>query len=343
MTVLILLAYLPFSRIQDFAFEDGVLAGVIYFVACPLFVTLLEGRMDEMKLLNIGPYTPLEDTKTSIFLCIGIIAAILFQGLSKIALGRRFLHPPRGGGITTRPVLLSPHWQMILIWGLCLLYTFFASGKADSGHWMENMADNMVSNPLLIIVANFQNIYRAVVFGILYNQYRVGRIGFASVSFIGLFICIADIVFSFNRITMAFYIVMMLMVLRRYFVLIAALMVPGLPMVAYLSNIWTVMRGIALEHGFSFGALVQAFGTATTASQSGKLEMSGSVSNIFEGSNLQTFNWIVEHAGGDFPLLWGKTFFLRPLLVLIPRLWLQASRWYLVLMSAMRWVERAWP
>jgi hypothetical protein len=201
---------------------------------------------------------------------------------------------------------------------VCNIYSFISSGKLDGGHWQGNLETSLQSNVLLIIIGNFANVYRGAIFGILYNAFGRGLVTRQTVVLVGLFVVVFDVVTTFNRITAAYYAIVLILLYRRHFVLMLVAGIPLLPVVGYFSIVWSALRGLALVDGYSLAGFASAMSAVNMAVASGQIEIGRSTNGIFDSENIIVFDWLVKNTGGSFPLLYGYTFLLRPLTVLIP-------------------------
>lgn len=201
---------------------------------------------------------------------------------------------------------------------VCNIYSFVSSGKLDGGHWQGNLETSLQSNMVLIIIGNFANVYRGAIFGILYNAFGRGLVTRRTVVLVGLLVVVFDVVTTFNRITAAYYAIMLVLLYRRHLPLMLLAAIPLLPVVGYFSIVWSALRGLALVDGYSLTGFLNAMTAVNTAIGSGQIEIGRSTNGIFDSENIIVFDWLVDNTGGRFPQLYGYTFFLRPLTVLIP-------------------------
>lgn len=201
---------------------------------------------------------------------------------------------------------------------ICSIYSFISSGKLDGGHWQGNLETSLQSNVLLIIIGNFANVYRGAIFGILYNAFGRGLVSRRMVVLVGLMVVVFDVFITFNRITAAYYAIMLVLLYRRYLPLMLLAAIPLLPIVGYFSIVWSALRGLALVDGYSLSGFVNAMSAVNTAIGSGQMEIGRSTNGIFDSENIIVLDWLVQNTGGRFPQLNGYTFLLRPLTVLIP-------------------------
>ncbi|MGK9053104.1 hypothetical protein [Neorhizobium petrolearium] len=291
---------------RSIQFHDGILVGMGFFLIAPITLTLIYGDIASVE-MRAGPYEPVSDWQTSLNLALGAAVVLLFH-TSASHLAKGGYKKREDGGVGLILVLL------ILYIG-CAVFTFFYSGRAGGGHWQGNLEASLRSSPLLIIIGNFANVYRGAIFGVLYNLWASGKFSKFTVVSFGFFICLVDIMITFNRITIAYFAIVILLMFRSNFVKILLVSLPLLPFVSYFSSLWTAIRGLALMDGYSISGFINAFETARSVSSYGD----GSSTNaIFDSENIIVFDWLVKHTGDYFPVLYGSTFIVRPLTVFIP-------------------------
>ncbi|MDE1159031.1 MAG: hypothetical protein PW791_12335 [Neorhizobium sp.] len=374
------IAYTTGLDLRELRFADGIFIGLLFFMLIPLLIAFVDGEIGSID-MRAGPFRPLQDTATSLQLCIGCATVMAFHWFARRSgqIGRRPIrrpgttgplalrHPepqaqavvtaqaaipgrgedegghrpvmrrktpvahrllpsatahPHGSGALARQLRLHGSARVICLfvaaYMVCNIYSFISSGKLDGGHWQGNLETSLQSNVLLIVIGNFANVYRGAVFGILYNAFGRGLVSRGTVVLVGLFVVVFDVVTTFNRITAAYYAIVLILLYRRHFPVMLVAAIPLLPVVGYLSIVWSALRGLALVDGYSLTGFVNAMAAVNTAVGSGQIEIGRSTNGIFDSENIIVFDWLVKNTGDSFPLLYGYTFLLRPLTVLIP-------------------------
>ena len=308
------IAYACSIRLDHIGFEDGVLIGLLFFILAPVTIALIEGGISSLSMLA-GPFRPLHDHVTSLQICIGCFLIIAFHWLA-----RRLIRPAgRGRGPVDRK-----HGGKLVIglfmatYVVCNTIYFLSSGKIAGGHWQGNLEIGLKNNLLLIVIGNFSNVFRGAIFGVLYNSYTKNLVTKKTVILVGFVVVAFDVLTTFNRITAAYYAITLLLVYRRHFPVIALASIPVLPVVGYLSMIWSSLRGLAIVDGYSLSGFANAASVVNSAIASGAMQFGQSINGIFDSENIIVLDWIVKNTGQQFPILYGYTFFLRPITVLIP-------------------------
>jgi hypothetical protein len=170
----------------------------------------------------------------------------------------------------------------------------------------------------LVLIGNFSNVYRTAVFGILFFAYVRRTLRPSAIVILGACIVAFDFAVTFNRITAVYYTIMLMLIYRKQFILLCAGLFVAAPLLAYLSTVWSVFRAFALRTGYNLDGLVNALEVASMTAPSGEQPLDRLLNSLFESSNLLVYNYIVQHIGGSFPVLWGQTFIGRSLTFLIP-------------------------
>ncbi|MBK5204482.1 MAG: oligosaccharide repeat unit polymerase [Polaromonas sp.] len=300
------------------SFADGLLVSVVFFISIPLALILYSGSFNAPDMLA-SAYTPLLNIATTLNLFLGWIFVLLFNLFWRFRATR---NPVRhvNRQVTAGRVLFD---FKILI-GLYLVLTvttFFVSGKASAGHWMTKSSDAFQSSTFLILTANIANAYRAIIFGFLAYLSSMRILTKWQCLLSGFAIVIFDIAMTFNRITAAYFFIMIIIINRKHIRLITLALIPILPIVMFISGLWTSIRGLALNNGYSLNGFIDAIKLSlenplTSGGATGTVALNSN--GIFETSNLQVFNYIVEKVPNQEQILWGWTLFLRPLTVFIP-------------------------
>lgn len=301
-------------RLKEVRFEDGIFIGLLFFIVTPVSISFIDGNIASIDMLA-GPYRPFDDYQTSFQICIGCFTIVAFHRLAYRLMPKQNIYRIAKREYHGSIYVIS---MFLIAYMACNIYSFLSSGKLAGGHWQENLETGLQNSVLLIVIGNFANVYRGAVFGIIYNSYEKALIGKGAVLLIGLFVVIFDIFTTFNRITAAYYAIVIILMNRRHLPVLAALGIPALPVVGYLSIVWSSMRGLALVNGYSLSGFLDAMNQVNVAIDSGAMQIGSSLNGIFDSENIIVFDWLVKNTGERFPILYGYTFLLRPLTVLIP-------------------------
>jgi len=298
-------------RLEALGFSDGILVGAVYYVVVPLLVVLVTGELNEPT-LHIASYDPYADLTTTLNLYLGLFVVLLFHVIARLVPQRR----PQ-----PRPLRIERNsfWIFLLVLFLLEATNFFLSGKGSGGHWAENAASALSQSPLAIVSLGVQNCLRTSAFG--YLIYRVSVLGMPrrSAVLIGGLVVVLDVALTFNRITVAYFIMMIALIFRDRLVLVGAGLVIVAPTVTFMSSVWAVFRGLALSRGVSVENIFIALQTASVTSQAGPEGGISRVLNAFaEASNILVFKFLVENVPDHFPPLWGQTFVLKAFSFFIP-------------------------
>ncbi|MCA1379282.1 hypothetical protein [Bradyrhizobium sp. BRP23] len=298
-------------RLDALGFSDGILIGAVYYVLIPLLVVLFTDNLSEPT-LHIASYDPYADLSTTLNLYLGLLVVLLFHVIARLAPRRR---------AQARPPPIERNSFRIFLFILILLEVtnFFLSGKGSGGHWAENAATALSQSPVAIFSLGIQNCLRTSVFGYLIYQVSVLGMPRRSAVLIGGLVVILDVALTFNRITVAYFIMMIALLFRDRLVLFGSGLVIVAPTVTFMSSVWAVFRGLALSRGVSVENILIALQTASFTSQAGTEGGISRVLNAFaEASNILVFKFLVENVPDHFPPLWGQTFVLKSFSFFIP-------------------------
>jgi hypothetical protein len=294
--------------------EDGVLIGLTFYIVCPGIFLLYIGEMKNYE-LKAASFRPFEDVVTSANILIGWITVLLYHTVH-----RRLYVPPVPAG--TRPLYEYRHVDLILFFAMYLVLTvvtFRMSGRAEGGHWAETLGEGFSNSTALILIANFANVYRTAIFGFLVFAYSRGALRPTYTLAIGATVVGVDFFLTFNRITAVYFIIMTLLIYRRYFWMLCLGFAVIAPIIGYVSSVWAVFRAFALRSGYNLEGLASAFEIASQITESGGEQPFDKLLNsLFETSNILVFNYVSNNINDAFPVLWGQTFIGRPLTFLIP-------------------------
>lgn len=304
-------------------FADGVLVGAAYYLAVPLLFVFWEAQIIEENLLAPA-YYPFENLRTTGALFLGwltiIVAHIFFSGdkVTRRLSAANVTFDMRAPRIYNIGALRT--FRIVLILYLSFqIYTFFAAGLSQSdSHWQESLAAAFETSTAYILVKNFVNAYRTMIFGLILVLVETRRLSLAAGIILAVFVCVVDVATSFNRIVILYLLVTCLVLARRFLVINLFVVLVCLPTVAWVSNAWTLFRGLALRDGFTTESFARAFEDTMRLGNFSARSFVQSINGIFESSNLVVFNFIVESRGAEVPVFWGYTFLLRPFTTFIP-------------------------
>jgi hypothetical protein len=297
---------------RQVGFADGCLIGAVFFILAPLAAILVVGQMDSFP-IRAEPYRPFTDVLTTIHLLMGVLAVTAVVWMARY---RRRLQPKT-------PSVASEFkkfdlFLLIVVYAIASVSTFFISGKNNGGHWMENLSVTFSTDTKAILISNFANVYRAAVFGVLFFLVEKKVITVKSAIIIGISVAIFDTLVTFNRITIAYFAIMSLLVMRRHFFAVSGAVALAVAPLSYVSNFWSTFRALALNDGLNANGLNKAFLITNSVHKNEASSIFNTLNSIFEASNIVVFNWIVKSVPNSFPVLWGGTFLVRPFTVLVP-------------------------
>lgn len=301
-------------RVTQLTFADGHLFAVVFYIMLPIGFWLYLGEIIFYD-LPAPTFSAYRDMDTTANLYVGWAFILLFHFLCRFR--RRTIGPNQVFEIGAR-------FDMHNLWLLAAMYlvgtiaVFALSGKASGGHWMENLDASFKESSLTIVVANFTNILRTVIFGFVLFCAIFDRLSPTRASVLGAFFALFDVALTFNRIALMYYAIMICIIYRRYLFFIVLGLIIAAPTISFLSNVWTMFRGLVLNDGLTIQGIVYAFVTASHAMMTQAAGISKTLNGIFEASNITVFNYLVKAVPTDFPLLYGETFVIRPLTVLVP-------------------------
>lgn len=319
------------NRLQ---FIDGAVLGLTYYISIPMFFILLSGRIGP-DFLKIEDYLPYEDLSTtfvifaaSLVVCgVKIYLPVLmghgrFASFSmSAAVGPALEMPANARRTNRRPKFRASyvHWLFALtlaIYFASTIFMFIRAGLADGEHWYRSTADLMSESAIYIVIKYFANFTRTSVFGILAIltlRYPKDRIKLAA---IGALVCVSDLLMTFNRITVIYLGVLLLIgswnkiyhILCGFFVLLFG----GV----YIGSLWPEFRGQVSNYGYSLSGFADAAAKAIEVN-SRSLPFVDAMNGLFESFSFAVLNWEVKHyhyVRVDF-----GAYFTRPLGVIIPR------------------------
>lgn len=294
-------------RLASLTFLDGVVIGMVYYLTVPMIVILLSGRISP-DFMPIPEYRPYEDIQTSFV----IEAAIIFISGARLLAPRSKMPDPRRDSYPITYVVIA---ILVLYFGSTLVSARML-GSANGTHWFKASNDLANSNAnylLLKVVANFS---RTAIFGCLAGVLSRTTRHRTLIVLVAVMICVFDLALTFNRISVAYFLLVVLVAYRRHVFSTSVLMAAALLSATFVSSLWTEVRGLVSVYGSSVTGFTNAITVALTHADEQKPfvdEMNG----VFESINIVAFNYVVQNTDrlGVSP----SAYFIRPLTLFIPK------------------------
>jgi hypothetical protein len=322
-------------RLTRLQFIDGLVLGLTYYITVPFCIILLYGRVGP-DVFPLPDYKPYEDTTTSFV----ILGGSMLVSVLRIVTPLFTMRTGAGGGTNpadrTRASRRSPaaralaarhmlRYERTLLAILLVFYFgptlafFVASGIANGGHWYHASAALLESSLTFAYLKHLANFSRTAVFGVLAAMAVIQPHRRLGLTAIGVVIALTDLFLSFNRITVVYMMVMLLIMSWRR----VGLAVAGLSAVLlsgmYLSTVWTVFRGSVSVYGYSIDGMGKALQRAIQVTGTSR-PLVDQMNGMFESVSFTVLNWIVKNA--DTLHVGTASYFTRPLTIFIPRaLW----------------------
>jgi hypothetical protein len=300
------------TRKRPIGFSHGILAGLLFFLAIPMAVILVTGQISNSGILapSFYPYEDLETTATIMvgWLCV-LVAFIICQGQWNT-------HP--SNTFTAREYKRAVYVVLILYFFLST-YSLIKSGFGTEGnHWHKSLSTTLSASPTFLIAKNFSMCLRVMVYGILFSWQKQGFVSPQKAIFIAGIVTIFDVSTTFNRITLVFFAVMILLTFGRRAIWPSFLMMLAAPIASTLSSAWPYFRSNLFNQGFSFSMMSQTWQTAIQYTATEATSIDRKLNSLFEASNLIILNYIVKNVGKTFDPYWGYTAILRPITTFLP-------------------------
>jgi hypothetical protein len=315
-------------------FIDGVLIGLTYYVTIPMAVILLYGQINP-EFLPIAPYLPYLDTDTTLVIYIGSATLCLLKlamagGITRIKFGKAKAAGNRAHDMDgtaqrarSRSGRAEPLRYLIYIAGIVLpiyfaatFYAFFVSGVSEGGHWYHATSEMMAESGSFLFIKHVSNFARTAVFAVLACiAIRSEKYKWLVIS-LGLVISVTELFVTFNRITVAYFALMLIVINWRRIYTALFLTFSGLYFGISISGIWPEFRGQVSNFGYSLPGIAAALSKAVEVNSVSRPfvdEMNG----MFESFNFTVLNWVVKNVDQlnvDF-----GTYLVRPLTVIVPR------------------------
>lgn len=307
-------------KIDKIGFSEGVLVGLIYFLAVPMFFVLSQGYLTAEG-IYAPTYFPYEDLKTTLNIFLGwltILFSIVFISRNnkiefsekKISLGKFYFK------------------LMLFLYVFFTLYSVYSSGLGSEGsHWHGTAATAFQESSMYIFIRNFSGAFRVMLYGGIIWLFLYKIISLKKALFIGLIIALFDLSLTFNRILLVFYFLTALVILGKYrkYALLSTIFL--LPIIAFLSNAWPNFRSTVFNSKLNYQSVNEAWISSIDNVKNSGLDFSEMMNGLFESSNIVVYNFIVNNFGENLPLYYGYTFILRPLTTFLPStIWAEKPR-----------------
>lgn len=307
-------------NIRRFGFSEGVLIGLIYFLAIPMFIILWNGKL-EADGIFANPYFPFDDLNTTLNIFIGWFV-VIFATIFLRAMGRR------DSDYYNSFISVYYFKLMLVLYFVFSVYSTLSSGIGSEGsHWHTSTAAAFEGSSSYIFIKNFSGAYRVMLFGGLLGLFITKKLDLKKVLLLGAGIALFDLMTTFNRILLVFYVILMLLVIGRYRKWMYLVIISLFPIVAFLSNAWPNFRSTAFVNGLSWNSISDAWQVSLNSINDSGLHISDMMNGLFESSNIVVYNFIVNKFGEEFPFYYGYTFLLRPLTTFIPStIWVDKPR-----------------
>lgn len=314
-------------------FIDGVLIGLTYYVTIPFAVILLSGRIGA-QFLNIEAYYPYQDSATTAAILIGSIALSLLKllmaspagrrlkaGGALAARGRRAKHgrgrpAPSGTAHSSIQYLKTVTWILLVLYFTTTVTIFFKSGVAAGDHWYHATSELMAESPVFLLIKYVSNFARTAAFAALGLLAILVPRYWPRIVATGCLLALADLFMTFNRITVVYFLLMLVIIFWRRIYLVLAFVFATLFSSIYISSLWPEFRGQVSNFGYSVTGMSHALARTIEVNSVARPfveEMNG----VFESLNFTVLNWIIQHRD-QLDVSFGS-YFVRPLGAFIPR------------------------
>lgn len=309
-------SYITFKMVRNTKSEEmgicyGSLLGLVFFLAIPLFFILFNGELAEPSLL-IQPYIPSEDVSTTFNIFLGWLVIILAAAYERKLYQKHIFVPLSIYSVNPK---IFFYWMVFLYFAITLVAASKTGAFEEGLHWHDADRNDSAA---FIIFKNFSNCYRVVIFGAL--LYLVYNNVFNKSYAIIFAICFSmfDMMLSFNRITLLYFLLLFLLLNRKYAFSIFSILCLITPPVIYISGVWTWFRGMASVGGIGFNSFIRAWKDARSIYEAAGDSFVIQMNNIFESSNILVFHALVQRVGDTIPIFGGSTYIVRPLTTFIP-------------------------
>lgn len=285
-------------------FMDGILIGQMYYIIIPMTFFLFTG---ETSMLDLPlDYRPYDDLQTTAVIIIGMF---MMPGLRWL-LPRTSARAPDTSDVRTFPL-------MVFIFIMTSVLTFLLTGMGEGGHWQENVEDAF-ENPLFLPIKYTANVARNAIFAVLLYRVTTNRMKLTTAALYGLVFTLFDLFTTFNRITAVYWLIMVLLMLKRKPVRMLLVGGTSLTALSFVSGIWPIFRGLATQRGYNLESFAYAWDLAQRATSKTGSTLDSMLNGVFESSNLIVLNWVVNNFGSSERPYLVYAMFVRPMTVLLP-------------------------
>lgn len=317
--------------LKRMTFADGLLIGCIYYFVVPMLFILLDGQLSA-QFVRTNDYFPFRDQETTLT----IIICLYFIPLLHVL----FPEAPAPAPERAAPqadVLRFNRLLMILLlasYFISTAWSFWLSGLWAGGHWHSNARDVLANSGLALVLRHVASFSRTAIFAVLLYQATTGVLSQRAMLLLGAAVVICDMLLTFNRITAAYFLISVLLLNRKRWLISASLVVVLLFFLPIISNMWPVFRGLATRDGYTLQGMISAaeiaYRTATTYPG-----MADFTSGVFESINIPVLNFIVHNQGHTLHVDPGSIY-LRPATIFLPRIvWEDRPEVYGTLLGAL--------
>lgn len=299
------------TQVNQMGISFGALVGLVFFLAIPLFFILLEGELSDPNIL-LTAYLPFENLATTFNIFIGWLVVLIASFRERMCMVAFNKNKQSNDFVDSKKLLFF----IVTVYFVITIVSAVKTGAFSGGvHWHDTSRND---SSFYIIFKNFSNCYRVVFFGLvlfLSSTQKITRITALKVT---ILFTVFDVLLSFNRITMLYFILFFLLSNRRYALGIVASIIIIIPPVIYVSSVWTWFRGMASMSGIGLSSYIKAWQDAVSLHESAGDSFVIKMNSIFESSNILVFHGLVERVGESIPIFYGTTYLIRPLTTFIP-------------------------
>lgn len=285
-------------------FFDGIIIGMTYYLTLPMIFIMSFG-VNPSGDLPINDYYPYKDYITTLI----IIVSIFSLSICRVLIGHR------EDFVMQKQQVYLISLTVLLLYGVSAFIVFVASGIVDGGHWAHATGDMMSDNAVLFSLKFIASLTRMAAFPCLAALYFAFPNRKFSVIMIGAAVCLFDVFTTFNRITIFYYLILLIIIYRHSYKMMALISASVVLGGLTISPIFSIFRAMVGYYGYSHAGFEAAWGFAQqNYRSSGFLEQ---LNGVFESSNISVLNYIVYHYDSISQPF--GTYFVRPLTIFVPR------------------------
>jgi hypothetical protein len=288
-------------------FLDGTVIGMTYYLTIPMIAILLSGRIGP-SFLPIDDYRPFDDiTTTTIIIMFIVSLSTLRLASRRHEADARFL-PMYSTSLLTAVVLA--------LYLVTTIVSFVASGMSSGGHWLHASHELMQQDSGFLLLKITSNFTRTAAFGCLAALSMISpRFRYLSL-LTGAAICLIDLMTTFNRICIVYYLLLVVICFRRHLLTTSALVSCALVFGIFFSNIFTEIRGLVSVYGYSVSGFSNAISVAVAHAQEDE-PFVDQMNGVFESMNITALNYVIKNQEKiSVPV---GAYFIRPLTIILPR------------------------